>query len=694
MQAHYEATQSVWTLTWKEALLRLRLVEGALHADYFGPAAWVDPAAAQPAIGDAIWETHCMASVGLAPDTAPARWQLVDWSQPSPLSVTIRLRADCAPLAAELHLCQDKDTGLLVIHTTLTNESAADVLRLNHAVSAGLCLPAQIREIVHLSGRWGAEAQVQRLALPATQLMLESRSGKTGFEHLPYVALLAPDYAFVFELAWSGNWQMPVRRLADGRVTVSAGLNDWGLRHALRPGQTLALPDVFALCVKGDLNAATQRLHDYRRRFPGPDNQHPVPVQFNTWYLFNERVPVRQMKAAADVAAGLGCEVFVLDAGWYTTEVEQPGEGWWARAGDWIVNPHWFPNGLEELSDYCHSHGLDFGIWFEPEAVGASAVARRQHPEWLHAIGGRPALPDQRAILNLGVPEARAFIRERILRVLRATRAEWMKWDFNTDLRQGGWAPGLPAELTHQDPLIAHYRGLYQLQREIRDAIPNLTLEMCAGGGGRFDPAILANAHVNWMSDQTNPLMNLAIHFGSQLAHCAFECNDWLVEWPPRSAIGAQDDPRGDLAFRARVAMLGSFGISAPVEQWSEEDRATVKTHVDWYKQIIQPIVLNGDQYFLTEPPPLDGNGDWAAVWYAAKNGERGVLFAFRLAGADAHRLLPLPGLNREARYRLRTPEGWTTEYAGAELADGLLVDLDDFFRSALIYVEQTQASH
>lgn len=691
MQAHYEANQSVWTLTWKDALLRLRLVDGALHADYFGPAAWVDSAAAQPAISDAIWDTHCMASIGLAPDTAPACWELADWSQPSPMSVAIRLRSARAPLSAELHLCHDKDTGLLVVRVELTNESAADVLRLNHAVSAGLCLPAHIKDIVHLSGRWGAETQVQRLALPMTQIMLESRSGKTSFEHAPYVALLAPEHTFVFELAWSGNWQMPVRRLADGRVTVSAGLNDWGLRHELRPGEKLALPEVFALCVKGDLNAATQRLHDYRRRLPGPDNQHPVPVQFNTWYVFNEQVPVRQMKAAADAAADLGCEVFVLDAGWYTTEREQAGEGWWGRAGDWVVNSHWFPNGLEELSDYCHARGLDFGIWFEPEAVGANAVVRREHPEWLHAIGGAPTPPDQRAILNPGVPEARAFIRERILRVLRATRAEWMKWDFNTDLRQGGWAPGLPAELTCQDPLIAHYRGLYQLQREIRDAIPNLTLEMCAGGGGRFDPAILANAHVNWMSDQTNPLMKLAIHFGSQLAHCAFECNDWLVEWPPHSAIGEQTDPRGDLAFRVRVAMLGSFGISAPVERWTEEDKSIVRTHVTWYKQIIQPIVLNGDQYFLTEAPPLDGNGDWAAVWYAAKNGERGVLFAFRLAGADAHRLLPLPGLNREARYRLRAPEGWMAEYAGAELADGLPVFLDDHFRSALIYVEQTQ---
>ena len=692
MQVQYDAEKRVWDLTWQHILLRLRLFDGLLWADYFGPAAWADTTAPQTPFGDVIWETRCMAGVSLAPDETAVQWELAEWSQPTPVSCVIRLCAVDQPVACHVRFDQDKESGLLLVHTEISNAGPDVMLDICHAVSAGLSLPDRVSEIVHLSGRWGAETQIQRLALSTTPIVLESRSGKTGFEYLPYVALLAPGYTFVVELAWSGNWVMPVRRLADGRVTVSAGLNDWGLRHRLRPGETLALPDVFALCVKGDLNAATQRLHDYRRRYPGPDNQHPVPVQFNSWYVYNEQVPVDQMKAAADAAAALGCEVFVLDAGWYTTEVENPNEGWWTRTGDWVVNARWFPNGLEELSDHCHSHGLDFGIWFEPEAVGASSVIRREHPEWLHAMGGRPAPPDQRGILNLGVPEARAFIRERIGRILRATKAEWMKWDFNTDLRQGGWAPGTPDELAHQDPLIAHYRGLYQLQREIREAIPSLTLEMCAGGGGRFDPAILTNSHVNWMSDQTNPLMNLAIHFGSQLAHCAFECNDWLVEWPPHSAVGAEADPRGDLAFRTRVAMLGSFGISARVERWTEDDKAMVKTHVNWYKQIIQPIILNGDQYLLTEAPPLDGNGDWAAVWYAAKNGERGVLFAFRLAGTDAHHLLRLPGLSPNARYRLRSPEGWTAERSGEELAEGLVVDLDEPYRSALVYVEQLSA--
>ena len=103
-----------------------------------------------------------------------------------------------------------------------------------------------------------------------------------------------------------------------------------------------------------------------------------------------------------------------------------------------------------------------------------------------------------------------------------------MKWDFNADLGAGGWAPGLPETLTEQDPLVAHYDGLYRLQDAIRRWFPDLILEMCASGGGRMDGELLSHAHVNWVSDQPGPLRKLAIHFGTQLAHPAVVCNDWL----------------------------------------------------------------------------------------------------------------------------------------------------------------------
>jgi alpha-galactosidase len=337
---------------------------------------------------------------------------------------------------------------------------------------------------------------------------------------------------------------------------------------------------------------------------------------------------------------------------------------------------------------------MGFGLWFEPEVIGPSAQIRHTHPEWLHTIGGRATPPDQRAILQLGVPEARAYMRERIVSILQATGAVWMKWDFNSHLFQGGWAPDLPEELTHQDPLLAHYAGVYQLQDELRAALPALTLEMCSSGGGRFDPAILSHGHTNWMSDETQPLPKLAMHFGSQLVHCAVVCNDWLTEWPPYDPLGELFDPprvdeRGDLAFRTRVAMLGTFGISAPIARWTAADVATVKTHVAWYKDRLRPILHGGDQFLLTEPPPLDGQGAWAAVWYVAKDAQQGALFAFRLAGTEAQRSFPLPALMLTAQYRLQTPEGWSTVRSGADLSSGLTVSAETPFSSVLLHVQR-----
>ena len=692
MRVDHDAERQRWDLSWDDALLRLRLADGCLLCEHFGPAEAAAPAEADGPFLDTIWLTRGATVAQLAPGERGVAWALAEWSRPDATSVALALDAAERPLRAEIDLAVDAATGVLRRRTSLVHRGGGEVLAIGHAESVSALLPADVEEVVFLAGRWGAETQVQRMPLPGGALLLESRAGKTGFDFAPYVALRSPTHTYLCELVWSGNWQLHVRRRPDGLVTLAGGLNDWGLDHRLRPGERLALPDALLACVPGDLNAATQRLHDHRRR-ARPDPERPVPVQFNSWYPYQGEPPVERMKEFATVAADLGCEVFVLDAGWYTTETEDPSENWWTRTGDWLVNRRLFPHGLEELSDHCRGLGLRFGIWFEPEAISPSAVVQRTHPEWLHVLPDAPAPRPGRAILHLGVPEARAFARDRILSVLRATGATWMKWDFNTDLLQGGWGPGLPEEMTSEDPLVAHYRGVYLLQDELREAVPDLTLEMCAGGGGRFDPGILAHAHTNWMSDQTQPLMNLAIHWGSHLAHCPVECNDWLIEWPPHDGLHRLQsvDARGDLSFRTRVAMLGTFGISAPVERWTPEDVDVVKTHVVWYTDRVRPLVHAGDQYLLTEPPPLDGEGDWAALWYASKDRTRGILFAFRLAGAESQRSFPLPGLSPDARYRVETPEGLRDERAGADLAKGLVVIADAPFRSVLVAVERSE---
>ena len=582
-----------------------------------------------------------------------------------------------AALACEMTVEVDAATGLRRQTTRLRNRNrlGGAEIALDHAAIPLMTIPDAVAQATYLTGDWAAEAQTRTQTGGA--LHLESRAGKTGFTFQPWLALSSPTTTWMCEILWSGNWVLDAQITPEG-VTISGGLNPFGLHHRLLPGEALALPDMLLGRIDGDLNTATQCLHDWlRARRPDPDRL--IPVQFNSWYVCGETPEEARLASLIPLAAELGCEVFVLDAGWFASNAGDPDEDWYLRVGDWTVDRTRLPNGLAALRDSCAAHGMGFGIWCEPESVGPRA-AIRANATWFHHLNHAPPPDDARAQLHLGVPEAWAWARDILFGLIRHSGSSWLKWDFNADLFAGGWAPGLPDSLTRQDPLSAHVRGVYRLQDAIRAEFPDLVLEMCASGGGRMDGAILERAHTNWISDQPKALAKLAIHFGIQRVHPALCCNDWLIDWPPRAIKGVDGiDTRGDLRFRLHVAMLGSFGLSAPIDAWPALDRAIVAAEIALYRNRLRPLIHLGNQYLLTDPPPLDGEGDWAAMWYVAKDGTSAALFAFRLRGAET-RSFPVPGL-AQGRQRL-TGDGASLTRAG------LCVTLAENFRSALLIVD------
>lgn len=678
----HNAADPAWTLAWNGTRFDIHLRGGALVCDYFGP----DVPEVPPPLWTG-WREHEMllntrlpAMVEIGPRPVCVAWRLDRWVRPDAWSLAIVLRAEEAALECAALFAVDAATGLLLRTVTLRHagEVGGAAIEVTGALSLWLTLRSPVEAACYLTGAWGGEAQAAVQPGGHATLLLDSRSGKTGFEFQPWLCLQGADGVHLCEVLWSGNWSLHAR-MRPGTTTLSGGVNDWGFIHTLRPGMALELPQVLLGFEPGTMDAAVRRLHDWRRA-RRPDPQQPVPVQFNTWYACDEDVDEARVLALIPAAAALGCEVFVLDAGWYTTHTYAPLTNWHSRAGDWVVDTARFPNGLAHLARVCRASGIGFGIWCEPEAVGACSQLRQVHPEWIHHPNGRPPGSDARAVLHLGVPQAWRHAFDLLSGLVRESGATWLKWDFNADIGAGGWAPGLPPEIAGQDPLIAHYQGLYRLQRALLAEHPGLVLEMCASGGGRMDGAILAHAHTNWISDHPQALAKLAIHFGIQRAHPAVSCNDWLVDWPPRSYPGVPAvDPRGDLALRLRVAMLGSFGLSAPILGWSEADRAIVQDHIRLYRDRVRALIHDGDQYQLTDPPPLDGHGGWAAIWYAAKDGGRGVLFAFRLEGPSAS-TFALPAL-RSGSWRI-------TGDAAVQEGNAVRVALEAPFRSALVVVE------
>ena len=643
------AEAPTWTLTAGRDRYVIRLQGAALICDCQGS---IDEDEALGTPGEAA-----MVVAG----RRPVSWRVAASHQPNPHTLRIALAALDYPLAADIVHAIDPDTGILSRTSVLRHLGVGPVVDIAETLSFWHRIAESVDRMLYLAGDWAHETQLRR-GQGDVPLELESRAGKTGFAFQPYVALQAGETIWLCQIFWSGNWTLRVEP-TDRGVVLSGGLNNWRFQHRLAPGGSLVLPTILFGRFDGGLNVATRSLHDWRRmRRPNPDRV--IPVQFNSWYPYfgdRPRTPCSRLCPWRSVWA--------VRPSWSTPAGIVPmkansAETWEARTGDWRISRRRFPNGLREISEACREQDMRFGLWFEPEVIGPLSTLRREHPDWLHHIDGKPPAEDARGVLNLGIPAARRHVFERVTRILSTVGVDWMKWDFNTDLGAGGWAPGLAAALTDQDPLVAHYDGLYRLQDAVRRWFPDLILEMCASGGGRLDGAILSHAHVNWISDQPGALRKLAIHFGTQLAHPAVACNDWLVEWPPGNIAGYDEedagtlDERGDLPFgcvsRCWAASASARGRTAGPRPTSRPRRRMSRFTVT----TVRAVVHHGDQYLLTRPPDADGSGEWAAIWYVAKDASRGVLFAFRLGSEQAARVFPLPGLTGGRRYRARLFDG------------------------------------
>ena len=180
-------------------------------------------------------------------------------------------------------------------------------------------------------------------------------------------------------------------------------------------------------------------------------------------------------------AAAIGVERYVLDDGWFGARRNDH-----AGLGDWTVSPEVWPHGLHPLVDKVTGLGMEFGLWFEPEMINLDSAIARTHPEWIMSTGDRlPVESRHQQVINLGIPECYAYIRDAIFDILAEYKISYIKWDHNRDLIDAGTAPdGRPG--VHEQTL-----AFYRLVDEIKAAHPGLEIETCSSGGARVDLGVL-----------------------------------------------------------------------------------------------------------------------------------------------------------------------------------------------------------
>jgi alpha-galactosidase len=676
----YDPTSQVWTLRSGRVEYRLRRSGDGAAFDYFGPAgrpAWGAPDAGRPPASDisGIVDGQEIQQEDFTARFAPS-------STGQELELIYRHRR--LPLEIDALYAVKGDTGVITRRLTIVNQGSR-VIHIDSMPSLAWRLPAANYDLTYLWGGWGQERQIATEPISIGRRVFTSDRGRSTNGYAAWFALRNRDRGVLYmaQLAWSGNWQMTFGRDPGGgsirpnQLPLAAEMGmrfDSGAALALQPGARFVLPEAAITATSGDMDDAANQLHRYQRWvIPRRPLGYPLLVQFNSWYPYAENVSAGELERAADAAAQIGTEAFVVDSGWYSKK------DWSRELGDYQVNPAKFPNSVQEVARYVRGKGMKFGLWVEIENAGVDSQLARAHPDWFLALNGAPILKDQRHHLNFANPEVRAWARATVDRLIRDYGLNWLKIDYNVDIGERFDPTG---DGPSGDVLYRHVQAYYNWLDELRAAHPDLLVESCSSGGLRFDLGILAHAHTTWLSDMVTPAPSAQLAYGCTVEFAPEVCNHWMVGDDDHGHVDLTKPP-GWWDFLFRVPMNGQFGVSSRILDWSTELRACAAANIALYKRLRQTID-GADVYHLTAQPAHDDPQGWMAIQYVAQDGGRSVVLAYRLAHGGDQETFRLRGLAAR-RYAVDADGRPAGSYTAEELAGrGLAVKLDAEWRAAV----------
>lgn len=554
----------------------------------------------------------------------------------------------------ELTYTIDPETGILGRSASIDNKTATPVV-IEEAAAATWNLPAGTDyNVRYLTGRWAAEDQLQQQAVTSGELVLESKRGSTGHQNSPWFAIERgshPDEesgdVWFGALAWSGSWRITVEQDQLRQVRITGGFNPFDFGYKLDAGQRLETPVFYGGYSHNGIGEASRLLHRFEltKILPQAPHPKPRPVIYNSWEATGFDVDEPGQEALAEKAASIGVERFIMDDGWFGQRKDDH-----AGLGDWYVNPQKFPHGLKPLIDKVHALGMDFGLWVEPEMVNPNSDLYRKHPDWVIHFNGRPETQGRnQLVLNLALPDVRAYVFHFLDELVTNNNIAFLKWDYNRNWSEPGWPAVAPDE---QKRIYVEYtRNLYGILRELRAKHPKLEIESCSGGGGRVDLGILQFTDEVWPSDNTDPFDRLSIQDGFTYAYTPGVMMAWVTDSPSWA-----NNRTTSVAYRFLSSMQGGLGVGANLNHWKPEDFATAKQLIAAYKEI-RETVQHGSLYRLISPR---SGSEFSVTESVSLDRNQGVLFAF-LHSSTMNYPYPrvyLRGLDPARQYRVSSIYG------------------------------------
>ena len=533
------------------------------------------------------------------------------------------LKVTLAQKGAKLHLYYTPFETALVRRAVLENVGEEPIC-LNKLMSFTMDIPGSF-VMTTFNGGWIAEMRRTDTVVGASKVVSESLTGASSNRHNPGFLLHEMDATeesgrvYGFNLIYSGNHYAAAQQSLQGLTRVMQGVNPSNFMVELAPGESFETPEAVLCHSDSGFGGLSHRMHTFvsDHIIPAYWRNRPRPVLYNSWegciFDFNQH----RLLDLANRAKDLGCELFVLDDGWFGQRNNDK-----AGLGDYNVNKKKLPQGMAGLSKKIREKGMGFGLWFEPESVNVDSDLYRAHPDWALTDEFQPVFGRNQLLLDLTKAEVRDYIVENVSKILDSAKISYVKWDMN----RHSIALGAKAH--------AFVLGLYEVLGRIFGPRPGILFESCSSGGNRFDLGMMCYSPQVWASDDTDPIERLTIQTG-----CSYLYPQSTVGAHVSAAPHAQTLRNTPLATRGNVAFFGCLGYELDLKHLLPIEVKEVKAQIAFYKQYREVFQFGTFTRTKLGWQVSDGKTTIAGVFH-------GLVHA-----APGYEQLKVPGLKKDAVY-------------------------------------------
>ena len=513
-------------------------------------------------------------------------------------------------------------------------------------------------DLIKFHGRHAMERNMERMPVSHESTRIGSRRGTSSHQYNPGVILAGKNtnedsgscYGMLF--VYSGNFLVEAEKDQYDQTRIQMGLTDELFAYPLEAGAEFIAPEVILSYTNKGLSRLSQQYHHciMNHICQGKYVHANRPVLINSWEAAYFDFTGDTIVELAKEAKALGIDMVVMDDGWFGKRNDDN-----SSLGDWYVNEEKLGGTLTKLIERVNAEGVKFGIWIEPEMVSEDSDLYREHPEWAITIPGRkPVRSRNQLVLDFSRKEVRDEIFKRICAVLDQGNVEYIKWDMNRSL----------ADIYAPNVTYDYVLGVYDFLEKLTNRYPDILIEGCSGGGGRFDAGMLYYTPQIWCSDNTDAINRTRIQYGTSFFYPVAAMGSHVSAVPNH-----QTGRVTSMHTRGVAAMSGTFGYELNPALLNAKEKAEIRAQLAQYREY-QELIREGDYYRLSNPFQ-----DNFAAWMVVSDDRSKALVSVIRLTAEANppaAYVTLKGMEEDAFYREKTTG---KVYPGAALMEaGILL--------------------